>query len=431
MPIMHISTKFRLDLISMLFFLVTSLHAIAPDIENFLRRQSPFTFKISGFARSDVFMDTRQALSFRENIMLFAPREPCILHGGDVNSVGTFNITPLRSFLRLDAHDAISNGKKIQATIQLDFLGANEDTLSAVRVWYAYFEIKGRRDKVVIGQLRHPLRLLQVYPRALTFNVAEILAVPQIRWVHHFTERTHLLAAIHSEFLECSWGQITPGINVDSPQFLQNSMKPAFAVRLQYEHEKYIVGAGYDVRSIVPRLVTLTGYSTSQEIAASWITAFAGFTSRNFLLRWQSLVGQNTTPANLLGGAALSSCFSPSNQCTYTNLWAATHWLDFEVTRHPVVHPGFFLGYSPVFHVDKQLYFDPTTHKPVIFTFNDRLQTVLRVAGRLTGEWEPVKVGMEYIYAFAQYGDRNAGGQIINPVNVSMGRLLFVMWVYF
>lgn len=419
----------------LLIFCLVAINSISfaasPDIENFLREKSPFTFKLSGFTRTDIFMDTRQAVAFRQNTLLFAPAEPFFLHGGDVNAVGTFTITPLRSFLRMDAHDAVSRGNMIQATIQLDFLGTSEDTVSAVRIWYAYFEVKGQKDKIVFGQLRHPLRLLQVYPRALTFNVAEILAVPQVRWVHRFTDKFHLLTAIHTEFLECSWGQITPGITVDSPRFLQNSMRPAFSMRTQYETEKFIMGVGYDNRTIVPRLITMSGYATSQGITANWYTAFAGFNSRNFFLRWQSLIGQNTTPADFLGGSALSCCDSPTNQCSYTNLWAATHWFDFEVTRHPVVHPGLFLGYSPVFHVDNQLYIDPITKKPVIFTFNERLQSILRVAARITGEWEPVKVGMEYIFAHATYGNRTAAGQSVNSHTVNMGRLLFVSWFYF
>lgn len=410
-----------------------SLQATFPDIENFLRKPSPFIFKLSGFVRNDVFWDSRQAVSFRQNVLLFAPAEPCYLRGyGDVNNVATFTITPLRSFVRLDLHNAEQWGTEVRGTIQVDCLGINEETTSAIRLWYAYFELIGRYNKIAIGQLRHPLRLLRVFPHALTFNVAEIIAAPQIRWVHKWTEHFHGIAAIHSELVDASFGQlIQNGPIEESPKFIQNSLKPAFAVRVQHATEQTIIGAGYDIRAIVPRLVTATGYATEQEIAASWFTAFAGVKTDSFDLRWQSLVGQNTTPANLLGGAALSCCATPTNKCTYTNLWAATHWIDLEITRHPVVHPGAFLGYSPVFHVDNRLFIDPVTNRPVIFTFNDRLQMVLRAAVRVTGEWEPIKMGIEYVFAHATYGDRDAAGKVVAPQSVSMGRLLLVSWFYF
>lgn len=423
-----------LKLIGIIALMYTTLSlASVPNIDNYLRPQFPFEFRLSGFTRTDFFYDSRQSVGFSENTLLLAPAKPLYrVNCCDINGTGRCVLSPLINYVRLGFHGLEVAGAHISGALQISGgSGIFEDYLSAFSLWYGYFTLQRSQEEFSMGQMRHPLRLLEVWPRSFAFNSAEIPSAPQLRWTHTFAQHYRVITTVYSELVDSSFGQLDNGLIVPSPIFIQNSMKPGVAFRFQSDTPRYIYGAGVAVRSLVPRAVTATGYATNESIGAIWFTTFIGWYSEAIEIRYTTLIGQNLSSSAFLGGVALSRCASVSNDCSYTNLWAATNWLDIEFTRHPIVHPGMFFSYSPVFHVDGPLYIDPSTQQPVVYTFDDQLQSVMKASFRVTADWEPLKMGIEFLYARAVYGTMDRQGNVHCKQPVGLGRLRFVTWWYF
>ena len=95
-----------LKLIGIIALMYTTLSlASVPNIDNYLRPQFPFEFRLSGFTRTDFFYDSRQSVGFSENTLLLAPAKPLYrVNCCDINGTGRCVLSPLINYVRLGFH---------------------------------------------------------------------------------------------------------------------------------------------------------------------------------------------------------------------------------------------------------------------------------------------------------------------------------------
>lgn len=408
------------------------MHDLYIDDRGYLQQQE-FTTRWSGFLRNDLFVNSRQMLDFGLTTVSTIPLEPlCDPLGCDINDVGSFVMTPLRSYIRLDAWGVQCGRFQLHTAYQIDFLGLTDQTASTIRIWNAYMDLFNDTDRLIIGLYRHPFRVLRTFPLTLNFNIAAIAVAPQFRWWHSFTKHVQCMATLYGQLLFTDFGQL--GINtpiVSSPEFIQNSGKPGVAFRLQYSNDLFLVGAGIEALQLVPRLQTAQGYATSQSVTAVNGTLYASLDAQDIWLKLQFFLGQDMASTSLVGGYALANCNPDTNACQYAPIPSMSLWFDAEWRKHALLHPGFFLGWSKQLPAREQLYISPVTQQPVFYGLTARLQEVLRVAQRWTLDTEPVRFGIEYEFLRAVWGPMNNRGTTNAPCPVNGGRFLFVSWCDF
>lgn len=390
-----------------------------------------FTTRWSGFIRNDVFANTRQVVSFARSTIptIPLPPRPDVI-GCDINAVGNIGMTPLRSFIRLDAWGVKCGRFYLHSGYQFTFLGLNEFTAGNINLWHAYMQLIHEKDRIVMGLYRHPFGILRVFPRSYIFNIASIAVAPQLRWWHSWGV-VQTLITLYGQLIDTDYGQARSGEIVPSPLFIQNSGKPGLSLRLQAATPLYVVGCGIDVYQLLPRLQSNTGYSTTQTTNIVNGTVYAALDSRDLWIKAQGFFGEDFVTNTLLGGYALSACNAQTNVCQYTHIPTATIRFDMEWRRHPIIHPGLFVGWATTLKTNQPLYISPVTNKPVFFGPAADLHRIERVGIRCEVDIEPLRFGLEWDFTRAVWGPLNAWGTTNQPMPIGVGRLLFVSWCDF
>lgn len=416
-----------------LLFIYLPCSAFIIDDYAYLHEPQKFCMRWSGFVRNDVFLNSRRSESIALNTVTLVPLEPNFDPiGNDINGQGAFVMSPLQSFIRLDAWGIECAGYQLHAAYQVDFLGIDDPSTSTVRLWNAFMELMRCTDRFILGLYRHPLYLLRTYPRSFGYNVAATPVANQLRWWHTFgASDLQIMFALYSEQIFTSYGQLRTGEIVSDAEFIRDSGKPGFAMRLQKANNLYMVGAGFEVFQLMPRIITSTGFATEQHITAVNATAYASWDDPDYWLKLQLFWGQNLSATEIVGGYALSRCATITNDCSYANIPAFVLWFDTEWRRSCLLFPGFFVGWAKTFDSHAPIFIDVITQQPTFFGFNSRLHETLRVAPRITAELGPVRFGLEYEYMRAVWGPMNRRGTTDNPTPVGMWRWMFVSWCDF
>lgn len=418
----------------LLVCLLMSTYLVGGDIyiddREYLKTQE-FTTRWSGYIRNDVFANTRQVVAFSQGIIPTVPLPPLPDPlGCDINAVGDFGITPLRSFLRLDAWGIKCGSLHLNTGYQFNFLGINDLTAGNINLWHAYGQLIGNRDRFIFGLYRHPFGILRVYPRSFLFNIASIAVAPQLRWWHNWGD-FQLMFAAYGQLINADYGQSREGLIVASPEFIQNSGKPGISCRFQSANPLYLIGIGADYYQLLPRLQTAKGFATSQTVSIWNGTFYAALDAPDIWIKLQALAGQDFALSTLLGGYALAACNADTNICQYAPIPSATIRLDMEWRRHPIVHPGLFIGWATTWRASQRLFISPTTQQPVFFGAIPQLHEIARVAVRCEIDFEPVRFGLEWDFTRAVWGPLNTCGTTNQPTPIGVGRLLFVSWCDF
>lgn len=396
-----------------------------------------YPFRFSGFIRNDLIADTRLSYQPTADPLLVVPFEPQFdPKGVDINDVTKFTITPLRSYLRLDVFGPQFSTTDVHICMQFDFFGPQLNQENIVHFWYMYGELFNECEQLIIGQYRHPFRPLRVYPNALTYNPATIEQAPQIRWRHDMGKGVDTILAIFSELNFASFGVneqavffAPDGAIVRSPSYMQNSMKPGIAGRIEYNDERWVAGAGLLGFTVLPRLSSEKGYPNSFTATCCWTTAYAGYYGEKVEVKGQLIWAQNFAPLYPVGGYVARCSNTSTGLSEYRPLQNIFSWLDIESHSHRFFKPGLYLEYCPIVG-SGHTFIDPVSEQATVYGLNGRLQSITRICPRLMVDICEFNMGFEYDYIRANYGTLNADGRFVNTAPVSMGRFMFVCWCF-
>jgi len=340
-------------------FLVTAFSQTTVEKKS---EASPWGFKLSGFVRNDIMIDSRQTVNSTEGDIAFYPADVVKdVNGADKNAAASFNMLPISSRVTANITGADAFGAKTSAFFEGEFLGfGNGTTLNNVfGLRHAYIKLDWPRTQLGFGQFWHPLYNPEVAPSQLGFSggmpFVPYNRSPQIRLTQKLSNQFNLiLAAVTERDYESVIPANTAGLatftaaGVTSPDGMRNSVVPDLNVQLIYKSNAVLFGAALDYKSLRPALAVTTGttgapsYVSNKRVNSLTYEIYGKVTTKDFMVKAEYVSGQNMTDLIMLGGYI---AYGTVPDISYKPTSVSSYWIDVCGTGKKVM-PGIFAGYT-------------------------------------------------------------------------------------
>lgn len=393
---------------SLLMFLV--LAAVSASAQ-----KKDFDFKIYGQIRADIIYNSRANEETADGLFYSYPKDFSYdAAGKDLNAEDNSSMYAVYSRLGLDVKGPKLGDALTSAKIEFDFRGSGS-TLSAVRLRHAYFNLNWGRSSVLVGQTFNPM-YGDVAPSILNHNMGSPFQpfgrAPQVRYRYNVPGFQLTAAALwQSQYT-------SNGPDGKSNKYLKNSCVPEFFLGADHKTKDLIVGIGLEMISLVPRTQATVDdkvYKVDERITTYSCEAHVKYTLPSWYFAAKTVLGSNLTHAQMLGGYGVKSVndvtgeqtYSPGrNSATWANVVYGTKW-----------KVGVFGGYMKNLGTD-----DAVTKMYGTGTNVDKLACALGHVSYNLPHW---RIGMEYTYMKAWYGDLNTNnGKVVNTHAVDNSHVL-------
>lgn len=379
-----------------------------------------FDFKIYGQVRGDLFYNSRANEESVDGLFYSYPKDHNYdAAGNDLNDTDNSNMYLLYTRLGLDLKGPKIGNANTTAKIEFDFRGSGS-TLSVVRLRHAYFNLNWGKSSVLVGQTWNPL-YGDVAPQILNLNMGSPFQpfgrAPQVRYRFNNSALQLTAAAVwQSQYL-------SNGPDGKSNKYIKNSCIPEFYFGADYKTSNFIIGAGVDVLSLVPR--TQSTVTTEDGTALIYkvderITTISGevhmkYTSPLWYIAAKSVLGSNLTQTSMLGGYGVKSVDEVTGEQKYSPNRNSSSWVN--VVYGKKWKGGVFFGYM------KNLGTDDAVSK--MYGTGTNVDQLISGSAEITYNIPHWKIGVEYNYTSAYYGDLNpSNGKIINTHSVGNNRIV-------
>ena len=379
-----------------------------------------FDFKIYGQVRGDLFYNSRANEESVDGLFYSYPKDHNYdAAGKDLNDTDNSNMYLLYTRLGLDLKGPKIGNANTTAKIEFDFRGSGS-TLSVVRLRHAYFNLNWGKSSVLVGQTWNPL-YGDVAPQILNLNMGSPFQpfgrAPQVRYRFNNSALQLTAAAVwQSQYL-------SNGPDGKSNKYIKNSCIPEFYFGADYKTSNFIIGAGVDVLSLVPR--TQSTVTTEDGTALTYkvderITTISGevhmkYTSPLWYIAAKSVLGSNLTQTSMLGGYGVKSVDEVTGEQKYSPNRNSSSWVN--VVYGKKWKGGVFFGYM------KNLGTDDAVSK--MYGTGTNVDQLISGSAEITYNIPHWKIGVEYNYTSAYYGDLNpSNGKIINTHSVGNNRIV-------
>lgn len=305
-------------------------------------------YKFSGFVAAQLFYDTRQVVSGREDMMLFYPKPHDLdANGDDINAAPSLNMLSISTRLAaaFTAPDVFN--AKTSAYVEGDFTGSTNEGINMFRLRHAYIDLKWSKSELLMGQFWHPMVIHEIMPGTRPLNMGApfhpYARYVQARYSQHLGN-VELLGVAAFQLDNKSFGP-----DGSSTKYLKNSTLPELNLQVRYKNERLFLGAGYNLLLITPRLSVTDSlgarYKTSTDVVSHSFTVFGKYEFPDFSLRMQAVRADNLGEISMLGGYIENPLDEVSKTYSYENFGCTTAWLDFGKSTGKW-RPGIFLGYG-------------------------------------------------------------------------------------
>jgi hypothetical protein len=217
-------------------------------------------------------------------------------------------------------------------------------------------------------------------------------------------------------------------------EYIRNTVTPLLHVQFRYQGEHYLVGTGIDMRSLRPRIETSKGFATDERITSVSAIAFAKWERDSTNIKTKLLFTQNAAGYSMLGGYGVKSADPTTDRREYTNIRHISAWLD--IAGGSKWEGGLFAGVSKNLGSSDKLadVIDvPGAFKrqDLVFGLGTDIDWMFRISPRFGWYKDPVRLGVEFEYTRAAFGDIQADATVSNTTSVGNFRLLLVGFYYF
>lgn len=400
--------KKHLLFISLLIF---ALNSFGEEVKS----KKDFDLKIYGQIRADLFYNTRANEESVDGLFYSYPKDHNYdANGNDLNDQDNSNLYLVYSRLGLDVKGPKLGNAKTSAKIEFDFRGSGT-TLSTVRLRHAYLNLDWGKSSVLVGQTWNPL-YGDVAPQVLNLNMGSPFQpfgrAPQVRYRYN-NKNVQLTATALWQSQYCSNGP-----DGKSNKYIKNSCVPEFYFGADYKTTNFIVGAGVDVISLVPRTQATVGGNTfkvDERVTSVSPEVHMKFTSPMWYVAAKSVLGSNLTHTSMLGGYGVSGIDADTGEQSYSPNRNSSSWINVVYGKKWKV--GVFGGYM------KNLGTTDAVSK--MYGTGTNVDQLLSGTAEVTYNLPHWRIGMEYNYTATWYGDLNpANGKIINTHSVGNNRIV-------
>ncbi len=378
--------------------------------------------KIYGQVRTDIFYNSRANTESVDGLFYSFPKdEDFDANGNDRNGSGSSNMYTVYSRMGFDFAGPMIGKAKTSAKIEFDFRGHDNDNLSALRLRHAYFNFDWGKNKFLVGQTSHPF-FGDVSPQILNLNTGSPFQpfgrAPQIRYRYNSGALQLQAAALWQSQFKSHGPTADDGTgsgNKRNQYPHKNSNVPELALGLDYKANGWIIGAGIDMLSIVPRTKAVGGDGTTFKVDERLTTvsyeAHVKYQKEKLFFAAKSTLGSNFTHTSMMGGYAVKSQDSKTGEREYTPFRNSSNWIN--IVYGKKWKPGIFIGYIKNLGTADDMDLD----NKVIYGSGTEIDQLLSGTFELTYNVPHWKIGAEYNYTSAWYGKKDDKGKYIYQKN--------------
>jgi len=387
-----------------------------------------FGISFSGFVRTDVMVDTRQTVSFREGHFLLYPSAVMPdSDGADINARANFNILSIQTRLlgKISGPDAW--GAKTSGLLEGEFFGMSDADVNGFRLRHAYVLFDWRRVSLLVGQTWHPMFVVEMFLAVVSFNTGAPFQPfsrnPQIRLSCAF-RGFKLIAAAASQRDFQSPGPDRNNQPVFSSSYLRNAAFPNMHIQLQCRTGENLLGVGVDYKKLVPRLATAKNRATHAAIGSVAALGYLKLVVKPFVVKAEGAVGGNLADMLMLGGYAVTASDPISGAESYSAIRCLSCWG--ELSAGTTIEAGLFAGYTKNRGAARDVV-------GAYYTRGGDIGDVFRISPRLQWNSGKARVAAELEYTSARYGFPDGGhkGRVERLKTAANIRLLTAVYYFF
>lgn len=302
-------------------------------------------FGFSGMVNPQFFVDTRQVVSGREEMMLFYPK-PVELDadGNDLNATPSLNMLAITARLALSIQGPDVLGAKIKGYIEGDYTGATDGSINLFRLRHAYIDMRWRHHELLLGQYWYPMTVHEIMPATQPLNMGAPFH-PYARYTQlRYTMRYGKFESVAVAAFQLD--NKSQGANGPTTAYLKHSLVPEFNLQLRYHSERLLLGVAANLLVIKPRDYVTDSSGAKHKVDTRYISMSLSAYMRYDWNQW-SLKAQTIVSDNLYEGCTLGGYYEQFDALTgkydYRPFHFATLWMDFGRTKGHW-QPGIFIG---------------------------------------------------------------------------------------
>lgn len=381
------------------------------------------TFGITwgGFAKLDYGVDTRQTVNLREgHFSIFPTPAAKGPDGKDVNATANSFMLAVQSRLsgKITGPDFL--GAKTSGLMEGEFFGTTDGDINGFRLRHAMMKASWTKAELLMGQYWHPMFVTDCFPGVYNFNTGvpfqPFNRSPQIRLTLKPTSKFNILVAIMEERDFQSFG---PGADnkasVASNSYERAAVLPNAHVQAQFKTGKVVAGAGFDFKSLRPRIKNWAGNADDTHLNTTALLAYAKVNlTKTITWKVEGTLGSNMADQVMLGGYT-ETLADTSRGFEYAASKTMAAWTELTGSKGKIEW-GIFAGYTKNQGID-----GTKATLGTVYGRNLNIDHVLRVAPRIGIKEGKMTIGLELEYTQAQYGvtqsDLTAKTDDVDPVS--------------
>ncbi len=421
-------------------------------------RSGDYTVNLSGYIKSDNFIDSREVFGIRETWLSMFPAPPEFdIQGRDINDRARFNMLAIETRLNVEIQGPNIGCAQATGVIEGDFSGPwvinnnqeiqvfTESAINSIILRHGFVRIEMPHFCFLAGQYWHPL----VPPESSGANPITYQSVPfepygfapQLRFSYKPIEYLEIITVASSQL-----DYRSNGPDGFSAKYLRNAIVPNLHLQARImANENYVFGAAVDFKRLVPRLFTEQNgnlYKTREGVNAVSGMIYGKAAFNPITLHAKITYASNLTDLQTIGGYGVTSRDSLTGNECYTSIASLMALLD--IYAPGIIEPGILVGAVKNLGSRKRLYADPTRIGNDRFIIFGRaggisglppelnaIDYVIGVSPRIRIHYEPVTIGAELEWLRASYGQLNDKAQVKNGKPVNNIRLIVAAYYNF
>ena len=300
-------------------------------------------FKWSGTVNPQVWADSRQVVSGREDMMDFYPK-PRLLdaQGNDINATPSLNMLSITNRLGLTIKGPQVLGADMGGYIEVDFTGSTNEGLNMLRLRHGYINLRWEHQQLLAGQYWHPMVVHENMPATRPLNMGA-----PFHPYGRFNQLRYTARVAKAELVAVAAFQTdnkSQGPYGASTEYLKHSMVPELNMQLRYVGEHLFAGGAANLLATRPYYRDPQRQDLNAHVS---YCLFVQYNWREWSLRTQSLLNSNIYEASSLGGYVVNGTTAPDgiDYPVYSPYTFNTLWLDFGRSQGKW-RPGLFAAYA-------------------------------------------------------------------------------------
>jgi hypothetical protein len=378
------------------------------------------SFRVSGFVKTDYWVDSRSVVAAREDLFLLYPagRLPDT-EGADLNGDPVFNFSAITSRVAAHLSGPIAFGARTSGLIEADFSGVTNADINGFRLRHAYMMLEWDQVDLLLGQWWHPMFSVEAVPSVVSLNTGApfqpFIRNPQASLRLKQGRSVFLFAAIAQR------DNASDGPRGTSPDYLRQGLWPN--VHLQWIHHGETVSGGLamDYKSLRPRLVNGSGVKTTGRIRTHALMGYFRYQKDLLEVKGKAIWGQNLSEHLLMGGYAEQDVL-PGGHIEYIGLNHLMAWGN--LLYGDRIRAGLFMGWSKNLGARQEITGN-------YYGRGHDIGFVYRLAPSVVFTSGKVSLGTELEWTVAGYGTPDSHGRVMDAKGVGNLRLLVSGLYYF